>query len=97
MRDILPVRGRQPLTLEDCKYLIAKGRVVLPCQLEKVAVLMLEQPELIAFQSAAAVTKKCGVSQTTVVRLAHHLGVGSYRRLKKLCGNHILERTRRSQ
>jgi DNA-binding MurR/RpiR family transcriptional regulator len=70
---------------------------MLPCQFEKVAVRMLEQPELIAFESAATVANKCGVSQTTVVRLAHHLGVGSYRRLKKLCSNHILDRTWRSQ
>jgi DNA-binding MurR/RpiR family transcriptional regulator len=37
------------------------------------------------------------VSQTTVVRLAYHLGIGSYRRLKKLCGNYILEHTSRSR
>lgn len=97
MPDIFPIGDRQSLTLEDCKHLITKGHVVLPGQLEKVAVRMFEQPELIAFQSAAAVAKKCGVSQTTVVRLAHHLGIGSYRRLKKLCGNYILEHTSRSR
>lgn len=57
MPDIFPIGDRQSLTLEDCKHLITKGHVVLPGQLEKVAVRMFEQPELIAFQSAAAVAK----------------------------------------
>ncbi len=53
---------------------------------------MLEEPDLIAFESAATVAKECSVSQTTVTRLSVHLGLRTFRNLKKLCEHHVRRR-----
>ncbi|WHO76028.1 MurR/RpiR family transcriptional regulator [Rhizobium sp. BT03] len=92
MPNIPHTSDQHPQTLREIEQFIAKKRIRLPRQLEQVARQMLAQPELIAFESAAAVAKKCNVSQTTVMRLGSHLGIGSYRSLKKLCASHIRER-----
>ncbi|ARM16346.1 MULTISPECIES: hypothetical protein [Rhizobium] len=94
MSAMRPLRDQRPQNFQELKQFIAEGRIFLPHQVEQVARRMLEQPDMIAFESAAAVAKNCGVSQTTVMRLSSLLGLGSYRGLKKLCASYVRERSK---
>ncbi|ULR47404.1 hypothetical protein [Rhizobium sp. K102] len=89
-----PMKDQRPQTFQELKQSIAEGRIFFPNQVEQVARRMLEHPEMVAFESAASVAKKCGVSQTTVIRLSSFLGFGSYRGLKDLCACYIRERSK---
>lgn len=44
---------------------------------------------LIAFESAAAVARNCKVSQTTVHRLAHHMGFQTFGEFRAMIRNHL--------
>jgi DNA-binding MurR/RpiR family transcriptional regulator len=92
MLDKVSDNDRFPRTLQQLKKLIAQGEIQFPPQLERVVKRMLEEPDLIAFESAATVAKECSVSQTTVTRLSVHLGLRTFRNLKKLCEHHVRRR-----
>ena len=40
------------------------------------AKLAAEHPDVFAFESGVQIARRCRISQTTVVRFAHHLGLG---------------------
>jgi DNA-binding MurR/RpiR family transcriptional regulator len=73
------------------KRLIASGQLTFPCQLERVARVALSCPELVAFDSAKTFASKCGVSPTSVVRFARHLGFNSFREMKVLFQRRLKE------
>ncbi|GLR62453.1 MurR/RpiR family transcriptional regulator [Rhizobium indigoferae] len=78
-----------PTTLEELKYQIAKRQIVLPDRLEQVAKQILPQPEMIAFESAAAIARNCKVSQTTVHRLAQHIGFRTFGEFRAMIRDHL--------
>ncbi|MGR9355567.1 MurR/RpiR family transcriptional regulator [Rhizobium leguminosarum] len=78
-----------PTTLEDLKYHIAKRQIVFPDRLEQVAKQILAQPEMIAFESAAAIARNCKVSQTTVHRLAQHIGFRTFGEFRAMIRDHL--------
>ncbi|QPB23845.1 MurR/RpiR family transcriptional regulator [Rhizobium sp. 007] len=78
-----------PATLQELKYLIAKRQIVFPNRLEQVARQIIERPEMIAFESAAAIARNCKVSQTTVHRLAQHIGFQTFGEFRALMRNHL--------
>ncbi|WP_088675064.1 MurR/RpiR family transcriptional regulator [Rhizobium sp. R339] len=80
---------RPPATLRELKCFIAKRQLVFPNSLEQVARLMLERPEIIAFESAAAIARRCSVSQTTVHRLAQHIGFRTFGELRAMVREHL--------
>ncbi|RVH90099.1 MurR/RpiR family transcriptional regulator [Sinorhizobium medicae] len=80
-----------PSNLYELKSMIAKREVVFPGELERVMRAVLDQPEFIAFSTATSIAGKCGVSRTTVVRLASHLGFGKFRDFKNLFREHFKE------
>jgi DNA-binding MurR/RpiR family transcriptional regulator len=80
-----------PETLQELKYLIAKRHIVFPDSLERVAREIMDRPELMAFESAAAIARHCGVSQTTVHRLAQHIGFRTLRDFRAMIKDHIRE------
>jgi len=80
---------RPPATLEELKHLIAKRHIVFPDSLERVARQIIERPELMAFESAAAIARHCEVSQTTVHRLAQHIGFRTFREFRLLLRAHL--------
>ncbi|ACM29781.1 MurR/RpiR family transcriptional regulator [Rhizobium rhizogenes] len=80
---------RPPATLQELKYLIAKRQIVFPSSLEQVARQIIERPEMIAFESAAAIARNCGVSQTTVHRLAQHIGFQTYGEFREMIRDHL--------
>ncbi|MGO7414659.1 MurR/RpiR family transcriptional regulator [Rhizobium ruizarguesonis] len=79
---------RPPATLQELKYLIAKRQIVFPNSLEQVARQIIERPEMIAFESAAAIARNCRVSQTTVHRLAQHIGFRTLREFRAMIRDH---------
>jgi hypothetical protein len=48
---------RPPATLQELKYLIAKRQIVFPNSFKQVARQIIERPEMIAFESAAAIAR----------------------------------------
>ncbi|WSH69077.1 MurR/RpiR family transcriptional regulator (plasmid) [Rhizobium ruizarguesonis] len=80
---------RPPATLQELKYLIAKRQIVFPNSLEHVARQIIERPEMIAFESAAAIARNCKVSQTTVHRLAQHIGFRTLREFRAMIRDHL--------
>lgn len=80
-----------PSSLYELKSMIARRKVVFPGELERVMRAILDQPEFIAFGTAASIAGRCGVSRTTVVRLASHLGFGKFRDFKNLFREHFKE------
>ncbi|MEH7837886.1 MurR/RpiR family transcriptional regulator [Rhizobium laguerreae] len=67
-----------PSTLQELKHLIASRRLVFRISLERVAREILERPDITAFESAAAVARRCRVSPTTVHRLVRHIGFQTF-------------------
>ncbi|APO79564.1 RpiR family transcriptional regulator protein (plasmid) [Rhizobium etli 8C-3] len=80
---------RPPETLQELKYLIAKRHIVFSNSVERVAKQIIERPEMIAFESAAAIARNCEVSQTTVHRLAHHIGFRTLREFRAMIRDHL--------
>jgi len=80
---------RPPATLEELKQLIAKRHIVFPDSLERVARQIIERPEMMAFESAAAIARHCEVSQTTVHRLARHVGFATLREFRAMMKDHL--------
>ncbi|ESW94215.1 MurR/RpiR family transcriptional regulator [Mesorhizobium sp. M0902] len=72
--------------------LIAKKELVLPTKLETVARVMFAQPDYVAFENAAAIARRCGVSPTTLSRLAPRLGFRSFKEMQNCFRNCILNR-----
>jgi hypothetical protein len=65
-----------PASLQELKYLIAKRQIVFPNSLALVARLMLERPEMIAFESAAAIARRCSVHKRPYTGFHSTLGFG---------------------
>jgi len=47
------------------------------------AKLAAEHPDVFAFESGMQIARRCQISQTTVVRFAHHLGFGAFSQMKE--------------
>ncbi|NTG51554.1 MurR/RpiR family transcriptional regulator [Agrobacterium rhizogenes] len=80
---------RPPATLQELKCLIAKRQIVFPGSLEQVVRQIIERPEMIAFESAAAIARNCKVSQTTVHRLAQHMGFRTFGEFRAMIRDHL--------
>ena len=78
-----------PASLRELKFMIARKEVVFPGELGRVMRAVLDRPETIAFGTVTSVAAACGVSPTTVVRLARHLGFASFRDLKRVFQDHL--------
>ncbi|EJZ20658.1 MurR/RpiR family transcriptional regulator [Rhizobium sp. Pop5] len=78
-----------PSTLQELKCLIASRQLVFPIGVERVAREILERPEMMAFESAAAVARRCRVSQTTVHRLVRHIGFQTFGEFRAMIRDHL--------
>jgi DNA-binding MurR/RpiR family transcriptional regulator len=84
---------RPPATLQELKYLIAKRQIVFSNGLEQVARQIIDRPDMMAFESAAALARSCKVSQTTVHRLAHHIGFKTFGEFRAMIRDHLRNTT----
>lgn len=80
---------RPPATLQELKYRIAKRQIVFPKSLEQAARQIIDRPEMVAFESAAAIARNCGVAQTTVHRLAQHIGFRTLGEFRVMIRDHL--------
>ena len=87
-----PVLADRPKCLQEIKTAIAKRELRLTPALEKVARQALERPDIIAFESAAAIARRCGVATSALTRLARCLGFSSFREMKKFFRDNLRAR-----
>lgn len=73
-----------PSSFEELKLMMAHHKIRLPRQLYRIMIEAIQGPDLIAFGTAHDVAATCGVSPSTVSRLARHLGFKSFKELKVL-------------
>ncbi|MER9117136.1 MurR/RpiR family transcriptional regulator [Mesorhizobium sp. M0598] len=91
-----PVLAHRPKCLDEIKTAIAKRELRLTPALEKVARQALEKPEIIAFESAEAIARRCGVGTTALTRLARCFGFTAFREMKKFFQDNMRARGGRS-
>ncbi|OWO93529.1 transcriptional regulator [Rhizobium esperanzae] len=78
-----------PSTLQELKHQIAGRQLVFPGSLERVAREILEKPDITAFESAAAVARRCRVSPATVHRLVRHIGFQTFGEFRAMIREHL--------
>ncbi|MER8429223.1 MurR/RpiR family transcriptional regulator [Mesorhizobium caraganae] len=82
---------RKPTTIAELKDMIVATRLSLPEQQERVARTALAHPEIVAFGTAQSLADRCGVSPSTVVRVATALGFDNFREFRQVFRQHIRE------
>ncbi|MDF0698699.1 MurR/RpiR family transcriptional regulator [Rhizobium sp. MC63] len=86
---MLKDRNSPPSTLQELKHQIARRQLVFPVSLERVAREILERPDITAFESAAAVARRCRVSPATVHRLVRHIGFETFGEFRAMIRQHL--------
>ncbi|MGX5802530.1 RpiR family transcriptional regulator [Bradyrhizobium sp. Arg314] len=71
-------------TFADLKKWVACRELVFPPQVEKLACVAFEHPDLLAFESADKIAARTGVSKTTVARFARLLGKRSLKEARSV-------------
>ncbi|TFE93232.1 hypothetical protein B5M44_25500 [Shinella sumterensis] len=64
--------------------MIARKDVVFPQELERLMRAALDRPDIVAFGTSSSIAELFGVSTTTVIRLAAHLGFANFRAMREL-------------
>ncbi|PBC01350.1 MurR/RpiR family transcriptional regulator [Mesorhizobium sp. WSM3860] len=83
----------RPRNLDEIKAAIAKRDVMLPRAMEHVAREVFRKPEMVAFDSASEIARRCHVGTSTVSRLAQHLGFASFRELRRVFQDDLRNRS----
>lgn len=94
---LAPVSDTAPPSIQDLKQLIAERRIDFPALLEQAMRLLLSKPEIIAFGSLQSVARTCGVSGTTIIRLASRSGYASFKEMKVAFRQHLIAIARTNQ
>jgi DNA-binding MurR/RpiR family transcriptional regulator len=79
----------RPRDVNELKVLIAKRAVVLSEQQERVTRAALSNPELVAFGTSSSVATASSVSPSTVGRVTHAFGFGSFRDFRDIFRRHL--------
>jgi len=82
-----------PRDFEALKAIIIERRSSLPRRLMQVAVFAIENPDDIAFGTAASVASAAQVQPSTLVRFAQHFGYDGFSDLQRIFRERLLERT----
>lgn len=82
-----------PTDFEGLRAAIISRGSAMPKRLEQVAAYALENPDEIAFGTAASIAKAANVQPSTLVRLAHFLGFEGFSHFQSLFKEHIRFRT----
>lgn len=81
---------RAPPSIREIKQLIIERRIDFPTLLEQAMRLLLSMPEIIAFGSLRSVARTCGVSGSTIIRLASRSGYSSFKEMKAAFRQHLI-------
>ena len=57
---------------------------ICPQWLDVLARFAAERPDVFAFESSQKIAERCNVSQTSVIRFAHHLGFDGFAEMKQV-------------
>lgn len=87
---------RKLTTIAELKDMIVATRLSLPQQQERVARTALAHPEIVAFGTARSFANRCGVSPSTVARVAIALGFDDFREFRQVFRQQIREISRRA-
>lgn len=82
--------GTSPPSVIELKRQIAQRRIGFPALLEQAMRLLLSRPEIVAFGTLQSVATACGVSGTTVIRLAAKAGYRSFKEMKAAFRQHLI-------
>ncbi|SCB44141.1 hypothetical protein [Rhizobium multihospitium] len=84
-------------SIRDLKQLIAERRIDFPALPEQAMRLLLSKPEIIAFGTLQSVARTCGVSRTTINRLASQSGYSGFKEMKGAFRQHLISVARTNQ
>jgi DNA-binding MurR/RpiR family transcriptional regulator len=88
---------KTPPSIRDLKQLIAQRRIDFPALPEQAMRLLLSKPEIIAFGTLQSVARTCGVSRTTINRLAARSGYSGFKEMKGAFRQHLISVARTNQ
>ncbi|WDZ81613.1 MurR/RpiR family transcriptional regulator (plasmid) [Ensifer adhaerens] len=78
-------------SVDDLKRKIVSGRIAVRGAQGTVLGMLLARPDLVAFGTVQSVASECGVSGTTIVRVACKVGYSNFREMKIAFQKHIVE------
>ena len=84
--------GQPPRDFQSLKTLILERQPEMPKRLSQVAVFALDNPEDIAFGTAASIAEKSGVQPSTLVRFAQAIGYDGFSALQDVFRERLRER-----
>jgi DNA-binding MurR/RpiR family transcriptional regulator len=84
---------KPPRDFESLKSLIIENNDVLPKRLRQVAIFALENPDDIAFGTAASIAERADVQPSTLVRFAQSIGYGGFSDLQDVFRARLRERS----
>lgn len=82
-----------PRDFETLKAMIVDRKAALPRRLMQVAVHALDNPDEVAFGTAASIASAANVQPSTLVRFAQHLGYDGFSDLQRVFRERLRERT----
>ena len=82
-----------PRDFEALRTLILDRRQTLPKRIAQVAAYALDNPDEIAFGTAASIATSAGVQPSTLIRFAQHLGYDGFTSLQQVFRERLRERT----
>lgn len=82
-----------PRDFEALRALILDRRQTLPKRIAQVAAYALDNPDEIAFGTAASIATSAGVQPSTLIRFAQHLGYDGFTSLQQVFRERLRERT----
>ncbi|OLP62222.1 RpiR family transcriptional regulator [Xaviernesmea oryzae] len=85
--------GEVPQDFEALKAAILERKASLPKRLKQVAAYALDQPDEIAFGTAASIATSADVQPSTLVRFAQHFGFEGFSSLQQIFRARLRERT----
>lgn len=83
----------QPQDYEALRALVLDRRATLPKRIAQVAAYALDNPDEIAFGTAASIASSSGVQPSTLIRFAQHLGFDGFTSLQSVFRERLRERT----
>jgi DNA-binding MurR/RpiR family transcriptional regulator len=85
-------REKLPQDYESLRSLILDRRQTLPKRIAQVAAYSLDNPDEIAFGTAASIAASAGVQPSTLIRFAQHLGFAGFTSLQSVFRERLRER-----
>lgn len=88
-----PPQARVPRDFDSLRSVIIERKTAMPKRLAQVAAYALDNPDEMAFGTAASIAAAADVQPSTLVRLAHHLGYEGFSDLQNVFRARLRDRT----